>query len=305
MDFGGFRHDLLYQTQLSGVDRDWTPPSAARIVHYLSLAPGTYNLAIRGVSPEGLTSPPARVRFQIAPPVWQRWWFLLAVASAGVSLVSFWHRARLERHLAIERVRSRIATDLHDDVGASLSRIAMISEVLKIQPDPGRLASSRMLGEIADTARRTVEDMSDIVWSIDPRRDTLGDLVARLRAFGFDVLEPHGIRWTFEAPEEALSRRVSPDQRRQLYLILKEALHNIARHSQAANATVRIGFDGRFLRGEIVDDGCGYRPDSPKGLGIRSMRERAALLGGEIEVNALPQGGTRVSLRFPLNVKDA
>src|SRR4029453_15775368 len=106
-------HDLLYQTRLSGVDPDWTPPSDSRSVHYLSLAPGNYNLAIRAVSPEGLTSRPAQARFQIAPPVWQRWWFLLAMAAAGVSLLSFWHRSRLERHLAIERVRSRIATDLH------------------------------------------------------------------------------------------------------------------------------------------------------------------------------------------------
>ena len=306
LDFGGFRHDLLYQTQLSGVDEDWTPPSDSRSVHYLSLAPGNYNLAIRAVSPEGLTSPPARVRFQIAPPVWQRWWFLLAVAAAGVSLIAVWHRSRLERHLAIERVRSRIATDLHDDIGASLSRIAMTTEVLKIAPsDAHPDSTSRLLGEIADTARSLVEDMSDIVWSIDPRRDTLGDLVARLRAFGFGVLEPHGIRWTFEAPEDALSRRLSPDQRRQLYLILKEALNNIARHSRAANATVRIGLDGRSLRGEIDDDGCGYRPDGPQGLGIHSMRERAELLGGELDIKARPAGGTRVSLRFPLRVKDA
>ncbi|MBI3695798.1 MAG: hypothetical protein HY238_13285 [Acidobacteria bacterium] len=306
VEFGGFRHDLLYQTRLSGVDQDWTPPSASRSVHYLSLAAGSYELAIRAVTPEGsVSSRPARVRFQIVPPVWQRWWFLLAVAAAGGSLIAFWHRSRLERHLAIERVRSRIATDLHDDIGASLSRIAMISEVLKIQPGSAHPDSSRLLGEIADTARSLVEDMSDIVWSIDPRRDTLGDLVSRLRAFGFGVLEPLGIRWTFEAPEEALSRRLSPDQRRQLYLILKEALHNIARHSQAANATVRIGFDGRSLCGEIEDDGCGCRPDGPQGLGIRSMRERAELLGGELEVQARPPGGTRVSLRFPLRVKDA
>lgn len=306
VEFGGFRHDLLYQTRLSGIDRDWTPPSPSRSVHYLSLAPGSYELTIRAVSPEGsLSARPARVRFHIAPPVWQRWWFLLAAAAAGVSLISFWHRSRLERHLAIERVRSRIATDLHDDIGASLSRIAMMSEVLKIQPGSENVESSRMLGEIADTARGLVEEMSDIVWSIDPRRDTLGDLVARLRAFGFGVLEPRGIGWTFEAPEAALSRRLSPDQRRQLYLILKEALHNVARHSQAAHASVRIGFDGRSLVVMIEDDGRGYSPGGPQGLGIRSMRERAGLLRGELDVEARPAGGTRVSLRFPLTVKDA
>jgi signal transduction histidine kinase len=219
-------------------------------------------------------------------------------------LLFFWHRSQLERRLAIERVRSRIATDLHDHIGASLSRIAMTIEVMRLQasasPDSGR-----MLGEIADTARSLIEDMSDIVWSIDPRRDTLGDLVGRLRAFGFGILEPRGIHWTFEAPEDSLHRSLAPGQRRQLYLILKEALHNVARHSQGLNAVLRIQFHGGDLRAEIEDDGRGYRHDAPKGLGIRSMQSRAEQLGGKLEIHSRPQGGTRVSLRFPLSVKDA
>jgi signal transduction histidine kinase/streptogramin lyase len=305
VQFGGFRHDLLYQTLLYGVDSEWTPPSASRSVHYLALASGSYKLAIRAVSPDGGVSPnPAWVRFRIAEPVWQRWWFLSAFGSAVAGLLFFWHRSQLERRLAIERVRSRIATDLHDHIGASLSRIAMTIEVMRLQasasPDSGR-----MLGEIADTARSLIEDMSDIVWSIDPRRDTLGDLVGRLRAFGFGILEPRGIHWTFEAPEDSLHRSLAPGQRRQLYLILKEALHNVARHSQGLNAVLRIQFHGGDLRAEIEDDGRGYRHDAPKGLGIRSMQSRAEQLGGKLEIHSRPQGGTRVSLRFPLSVKDA
>lgn len=300
VEFGGFRHDLLYQTRLSGVDPDWTPPSASRTVDYASLGPGRYVLSVRAISPEGRLSPEAKVEFRIAPPLWRRWWFLLAVIAGAGTLFFLWHRARLDRHLAIERVRSRIATDLHDDIGASLSRIALMSEVLKRHGGSDNPVPVGVLGEIAETARGLIDDMSDIVWAIDPRRDTLRDLATRLRAFGFGVLEPCGVRWTFETPDEALSRTLSPGQRRQLYLIFKEAIHNLARHSRASHASLRIGFDRQGLWGELEDDGCGYRPGGPKGMGILSMKARAAQLGGRLEVEPRPEGGTRVLLRIPL-----
>src|SRR5262249_46353863 len=129
VDFGGFRHDLLYQTLLSGVDRNWMPPSTSRSVHYLSLAPGSYELSIRGVTPEGgLSSRPARVRFHIAAPLWQRWWFLLLSASAMALIIYAFHRYRVSQAVALERVRTRIASDLHDDIGSNLSQIAVLSE---------------------------------------------------------------------------------------------------------------------------------------------------------------------------------
>jgi hypothetical protein len=132
VDFGGFRHDLLYQTRLSGVDPEWTPPSSSRGVHYLSLAPGSYELSIRAVSPEGSSSShPAMVRFRIAPPLWQRWWFLglatLAVAAAAYTF----YRYRVARILEVAEMRTRIATDLHDDIGANLTKIAILSEVAR------------------------------------------------------------------------------------------------------------------------------------------------------------------------------
>lgn len=305
IEFGSFGRDLLYQTRLSGVDRDWTPPSRSRNVRYLQLAPGVYKLEIRAASPEGSVSKrPARMLFSIAPPVWQRWWFLAGSMTLVLAAMYRWHRWRLESRLAIERVRSRIATDLHDDIGASLSRIAMAAEVSRLGAEPGT-ESAKALGEIGDTARRLVEDMSDIVWSIDPRRDKLGDLVARVRAFGFDLLEPRGIRWNFDAPGEGLRRSLSPSQRRQLYLIFKEALHNIARHSQASAASLHIEASGQRLQATLEDDGRGIADGATPGLGIRSMTERAQDLGGSLRVERVPAGGTRVTLRFPLRVKDA
>lgn len=304
--FGGFRHDLLYQTKLFGIDADWTVPSSAHGVHYLALAPGAYHLAIRAIGPDGsVSTAPAHVRFQIAAPLWQRWWFLLGLTSAIAALLFWWHRSDLERRLAIERIRFGIATDLHDHIGASLSRIAMTSEVLKLQAGTPGADPADKLGEIAEAARGLVEDMSDIVWSIDPRRDTVGDLAGRLRAFGFAILEPRGIRWTFDAPEDRLSFGLTPGARRHLYLILKEALHNVARHSRAENASLTMRFDHGEIHARVADDGCGCENRVTTGLGIRSMQSRAKILGGELDIRSRPEGGTTVSLRFPLRATDA
>jgi signal transduction histidine kinase len=147
--------------------------------------------------------------------------------------------------------------------------------------------------------------MSDIVWSIDPRRDDLGDVIARLRAFGSDVLEPRGVRWTCEGPPEAFDRELGPEQRRQLYLICKEAIHNIARHSRAQNVTLRIELQGNAVRCDIQDDGCGLSFGDREGLGIGSMHRRAASLGGEFHISPRPEGGTQASLHFPLHARNA
>ncbi|MBS1827899.1 MAG: hypothetical protein JST93_21500 [Acidobacteria bacterium] len=305
VEFGGFRPDLRYQTRLRGVDQDWSAPTTQRSVHYLSLGPGGYELLIRGVSPDGsVSAQPARVRFSIAVPVWRQWWFA-ALAFAVALGAAYWiHLLLLQRRLAVERIRSRIATDLHDDIGASLSRIAVMSEALQTREATTDDSSRRTLAQIAEESRTMVDDMSDIVWSIDPRRDSMADVVARLRGFGSDVLEPLGIRWTFDAPEEVLRYRLTPDQRRQLYLILKEAIHNVARHSRATSARLSIGLRDGLLYARIEDDGCGYTPDTLR-LGVHSMRTRAEQLGGMFHVAPRQEGGTCVSLQFPLTAKNA
>jgi signal transduction histidine kinase len=206
----------------------------------------------------------------------------------------------MERQLALERVRSRIATDLHDDIGASLSRIAVMSEAVKNRVSPEDSDSKRMLAEMAESSRLLVGGMSDIVWSIDPRRDHLGDVVSRLRAFGSDVLEPRGIRWVCEGPSDPLDQTLSPDQRRELYLLFKEAIHNIARHSQARNVFLRITREDSRLSAHIEDDGRGVPFGAKSGLGFASMQGRAARLGGELRIDGRPEGGTRAALSFPL-----
>ncbi len=303
VDFGGFRHDLLYQTLLSRVDRDWTPPSSLRSVHYLSLAPGSYELSIRAVTPEGSTSSrPARVRFRIAAPVWQRWWFLLLSAAAMGGMVYAAHRYRLAQVVALERVRTRIASDLHDDIGSSLSQIAVLSEVVRLRVEARDPQVAAPLSRIGDISRELVDSMSDIVWAINPRHDHLDDLVHRMRRFAGDFLSAGKIQFELEVKGRA-GISLGANARRDVFLIFKESLHNALRHSGCAAIRAEVRAEGGWLRMRVADDGKGFAVDGAPngGHGLESMRRRAAKLGGGVTIASSEGAGTSVELVVPLS----
>jgi ligand-binding sensor domain-containing protein/signal transduction histidine kinase len=301
VDFGGFRHDLHYQTRLIGVNRDWTPPSASRSAHYLSLASGSYELLIRAVAPEGSVSPrPARVRFRIAAPVWQRWWFLLLSAAAVAAIVYVAHRYRVAQAVALERVRTRIASDLHDDIGSSLSQIAVLSEVVRLRVDARDPQMAASLSRIADISRELIDSMSDIVWAINPHKDRLRDLTQRMRRFAGELLEARDIRWDLHTPDQSADLPLDPDTRREVFLIFKESIHNLVRHSGCSEAEVQLHVKDGELVLEVRDNGRGLETSgSGGGHGLASMRARAKRLRGSLDVVSSGAGAT-VLLRVPL-----
>ena len=296
VEFGGFRHDLRYQTRLSGVDAGWSALSGTRSVDYLSLAPGSYELLIRATSPEGiLSSSPARVRFRIASPIWQRWWFLLLCLTAAVAITYAAHRIRVTQLLAQERLRTRIATDLHDDNGASLSQIAVLSAV-------ALHGSERdVLSRIAGVSRELLDSMSDIVWAVSPRRDRVTDLLHRMREFAADVLIPRNIEFRLSAADSDLP--LNPDVKREVLLIFKETIHNSLRHSSCRRVEVELSLTAGWLVIRMQDDGVGIADQGRStngGHGLTNMQRRAAGLEGTLEVTSSPGEGVTTVLRVPL-----
>lgn len=291
---------LRYQYRLKGGGA-WSELSGQRTVHFATLSAGQYRFQVRAVTPAGVESAQAaEAAFEILPPVWRRWWFLAIAAAALSGLALGVHRYRLSRQLELERIRTRIAADLHDDLGASLSRVAILSEILK-RGSLDSADSGRRLTEIADTARGMVDGMSDIVWSIDPRRDDMRSLVRRVRQFAGDVLESQGIRWTLVVDPETEKLALSADQRRNLFLIFKEAIVNSARHARCTS--VELGIQVR--RGECLafmrDNGQGIHPHPREaGNGLANMSARAAALRGDLKIGSPPENGTQITLRFPL-----
>ena len=297
---------LQYQYKLEGGDRDWSAPTVQRSVTY-RLAPGRYKFQVRAVNSDGVSSAdPAVIRFRILPPVWQRWWFLALVAT-GLALVLYrFYQYRVSRLLELERVRTRIATDLHDDIGSSLSRMAILSEVAKRQLEGADVGSASILTEIAESARGVVDSMSDIVWAIDPRRDDLSNVVFRVRQFASDLLGAKGISWSFQAPVEFDKVKLNPQQRRHIFLIFKEAISNSARHADCSSVWLSLAIVQNQILGEIRDDGQGLATsrhpalNARGGHGIENMRSRAAQLGGQLIIDSAPGSGTRIKVEVPV-----
>ncbi len=291
---------LRYQYRLEGSNQDWGPPTARSSVSYASLAPGRYRFLVRAVNADGVASPePAVVSFAVLPPLWQRWWFLTLIAALGTAAAVALHRYRLARTLELERVRTRIATDLHDDVGANLTRIAILSEVTRQQRRDGSRSLDAPLSSIAEIARESVATMSDIVWAISPGRDTLRDMVRRMRDHAEELFESRDIGLMLDMPDAVEAMRLGVDVRRDVYLVFKEAVNNAARHSGCNAVAVVLRVDGPMLWLEIADNGSGFDTSSGgSGNGLASMHRRAERLGASLHVISAPGRGTSVRLRM-------
>jgi signal transduction histidine kinase/ligand-binding sensor domain-containing protein len=293
---------LRYQYQLEGVDKDWSPPTYVRSINYARLAPGSYRFLVRAINEEGIISPDAATfQFRILRPIWQRWWFLTLAAVLMAMGIYAVHRQRTARLIELERVRTRIATDLHDDIGANLSLIAMMSEVARgqFQRDDHRL--KEWFSTIATTSRDTVDAMSDIVWAVNPKRDQLSDLTQRMRRFADDIFAARDIALHFHAAEPGRDVRLGADVRREVFLIFKETINNMVRHSECNNANVELNVERGWLVLQMNDDGKGLDlPRTNEGNGLASMRQRAKKLGGTLEVVSPNGHGTTVTLRVPL-----
>jgi ligand-binding sensor domain-containing protein/two-component sensor histidine kinase len=300
---------LLYQYRLEGVDRDWNAPTEQRTILLGGLSPGNYRFVVRAMSPSGRTSQsPAVVAFTIRPPLWRRGWFLALSGLAMVGLLYVLYRYRVARLIELERVRTRIATDLHDDIGSSLSGMALLSETVVRQVSSVHPEAKEMTAEIAAIARRLVDAMNDIVWAIDPRRDNLANLMLRVRQFASQMLEAKGIAWEFQAREDLPAVHLNSEQRRHLLLIFKEAINNIVRHADCTSVAIALTVADHRLDAVISDNGRGFTvppvqvasPAGQPGNGLRNMQARAAQLGGHLAIDSAPGRGTRLTLWVPL-----
>ncbi|HJQ22561.1 MAG TPA: two-component regulator propeller domain-containing protein [Blastocatellia bacterium] len=329
--------DLLrYQFQLEGAGNDWSAPSEPRTITLVNLSPGSYRLLVRAVNSEGLTSAePASVRFRILPPIWLRWWFIGASALLVAALLYAFYRyrtarlrdlnaalaeaqraeealgkARQDRLVELERVRARIATDLHDDIGSSLTQIAILSEVAHQQAADSE-NGSHPIERITSISNELVDSMSDIVWAINPKKDHLSDLLQRMRRFASDVFTARRIAFQFRAPADAPDLELGANVRREVFLIFKESVNNIVKHSACKRADIEFRLEADGLVLTLSDDGKGFESAAVTaaaltssttrgGNGLLNMRRRAEEMGGRFETLSAPGKGTTATLRMPI-----
>jgi signal transduction histidine kinase len=247
----------------------------------------------------------------VLPFAWQTWWFRLIaltgftmIIAAIVRYVSF-RRLRfqlrtLEQQQALHKERARIAKDIHDDVGANLTQIALMGDL--VQQDAGKqdIFGSR-LETISKTARQAVKSLDEIVWAVNPRNDTLAHLVDYTGQFAVDYLRVAGIRCRLDLPDQTPPREVSTDVRHNLFLVVKEALHNIVKHAHASEVWLRVAATQSHVQIIVEDNGIGFnlRPPAVEADGLSNMQQRIADIGGECKIESLAGAGTRVTVNFP------
>jgi len=292
---------LRYQYKLDGASSEWSAPTDQRVVSYPNLAPGAYRFSVRAIGSSGTMSEmPAELSFTIAPPIWRRWWFISMTATLVMLAAYALYRYRVGRLLEIERVRTRIASDLHDDIGANLTRIGILSEVAHSQLRAKEPGASSPLGSIAEISRECVASMGDIVWAIDPACDYLIDLVQRMRRFAGEVFSNGKIDFQLRAPSGEQDLALGPDLRRDVFLIFKEAASNAARHARCSYVDIELTLEGSRLVLKITDNGSGFDTcGASEGHGLASMKRRAADLGGDLRLVSTQGEGTQVILIVP------
>jgi signal transduction histidine kinase/streptogramin lyase len=314
---------LRFKHRLKGLDKEWVSAGTTRTANYSYVPPGNYQFEVIACNNDGVWNESGdRVAFTVRPFFWQTMWFRvlaggLAVAVAG-GLAWFDTRRRMRRKLeklehqrAVENERARIAKDIHDDLGATLTRITMLSDPIRSELEEPAHAPGN-ISQIHSSARELTRSMDEIVWAINPQHDTLDSLVTYLEKFAQDFLGTAGVRCRLDLPLDFPVLPLTAEARHNLYLSFKEALNNVIKHSGAtevgivvtvtsADFTITVKDNGHgFLLGNGAKTGAGEPARFASGNGLTNMRRRLEAIGGRCEVQSSPGLGVKTS--FVVNI---
>lgn len=270
-----------YAYRLIGFDNDWIYTKNRSVV-YTNLNPGTYLFEVKASNNDGVWNETgASLKIIIAAPFWMTWWFYLLVILFVITLFYFFYKVRINKLIAMERLRTKIASDLHDEIGSSLTKISINAGLLNYEQNKNEI--SKRLKNIENTSREVIRSMSDIIWSIDARKDKLSELISRMKNTAFDILgdKDIGIEFDIKIPQKDI--KLPLRFRENIFLIFKEAVNNCAKHSNADKVLVQFIINNNQIKLLISDNGIGMSEiDLNKGNGLQNMKMRAEAIKGEI-----------------------
>lgn len=289
---------VRYQYWLKGLEETWSEAVQTGHAVFTSLPPGKFEFYVRSTVATGEWGKPVMLAaFEIRNPFWYTWWFLLISLATMALIIYIIIRVRLQQLMRLHEVRTRIATDLHDDIGSALSSISISSQLVKKFSTHEDERVDRILNRINTTSRETLESMSDIVWAINPQNDSGKNMVMKMQRVLADLLESKGIGVEFSVDPRFESMKLNMDGRKNLYLIFKEAVNNISKHSSCKNARVQIQLTDRMVTMRVEDDGNGFIVTKSRlGNGLDSMKFRASQLHAVLHVESEEGKGTRLVL---------
>ncbi len=292
---------ILYRYKMEGFDKDWIYSGTAHEATYTNLDPGDYRFIIQASFETELWGNKEKsIIITVMPPWYRTWWFyifsILSISSTIYGLYLF----RLSHFKMLEKLRNRIAMDLHDEVGSSISTIAIYSKIMREQIGSVDFDNEPLVNKINDFAAEIMESMNDIVWSVNTKNDAFERIISRLREHASQLLEVKGYIIRFDFDVALNHMKMGMEKRREFYLIYKEAVNNIAKYAEGKNAWISLALISNTLLLTIKDDGKGFERNKIKnsGNGIVNMQHRAEMLRGKLLINSQPGKGTEIILSF-------
>ena len=291
---------ITFSYRLIGQDKDWIKAGKRRTAIYNNLAPGNYKFILKAANSSGIWNEKStELNFTIKTPFWKTIWFQFAITAMLIFLVYLFYKSRLQQIKKIYEVRANISRSLHDDVGATLSSINIYSDVARNKTDDEFVKS--LIDKVFNSSANAMENMSDIVWYVNPKNDLLENLLIRMHEYAIPLLEAKNIQIVFEEQENIKFLKTSMKERQHLYLIVKEAVNNCLKYAEAKNLIIRFQTQQKILVMEIKDDGNGFNANNTNsGNGIKNMYSRAKELKGILHIESHPGEGCKVTLKFPL-----
>jgi signal transduction histidine kinase len=298
-----------FRYRLEGHDGDWRDETDQRVAHYTNLRPGKYRFEVTAANHHGVWSPtPATFAFTLEPHFYETWPFYLLSAAATVGLAAGvqtyrlrWQRQllKLDEQRALANERTRIARDLHDDLGTALTGLALELDVAGREAQRGGPLTER-LSETARHTRDLAERMREVVWTVNPRCDTVSSLAGFLEQQVHQFLRADGLRVHLDFPEYIPEVPLGAEARHELALSVREALTNVVRHARASEVTLSLAILGQSLLVQVKDNGQGFQPGERVGHGLANMRARIEQIGGAFDCSSTRGAGTTIAFRLPI-----
>jgi signal transduction histidine kinase len=310
--------EVQFKYRLEGHETAWTEAGDTRVAYYNKLPPGNYRFHVIACNEDRVWNETGdALEVTVQPQFWQTWWFraavILCLVGTVVAVVRYLSTQKLRRRLqlleqqeALEKERSRIARDLHDQLGANLTQVALLSEMAEADKNsPAEIESHAQ--QISQTARETTRSLDEIVWAVNPSNDTLEGLTNYVCKYAQEYLALAGLRYRAEVPAQLPAITIPPEVRHNVFLAFKEAVNNVVKHAQASEVRVRLQLQPGNFALSIEDNGRGMGGRDANATqarnGLRNMRKRMEDIHGEFSINPGTGGGTIVCLTVPIRTK--
>jgi len=301
MDFAAPEKNI-YQYMLEGFDKDWIQSYSAHAATYTNLDPGTYTFMVKAANNDGIwNETPAYIELVVLPPWYMTWWFRLLLVLGVSGLLYGIYRFRMYQTLKLQSIRNRIARDLHDEIGANLSSIRIFSEVAKEKSNDASVELKSWLTKITEYTQSSLDGINDIVWMINARNDRFENIFSRIRSLAVELLEARNFNLHIHFDETLEEVKLGIEERKNFYMICKEALNNIAKYADCKNVRIEVLWKKPEVWLLIGDDGRGFDLSAIEhGNGLINMKKRAELLKGKLQIKTRDGEGTTIELVFKI-----